>query len=253
MAIVPETLTLEEEQSQELSVEFTPAQSANKAVTWTSSDATVATVDAQGRVTALRVGTAVLTATSVERKVQASCRLTVGEVELDTKNKALLVGNSFQLTPIIRPSNADNKQLTWTSSHPNIASVSPQGIVKGLAPGQATITVTTVEGKHRATCEVVVTAASDHSPRYTSLNKEVEKLKAKLQKYAEQIEKAKGNQDDLDIIYGNLNGYAKSEFDRIVFLLKNHHQEMNAEEKQKLVTELTRIKDYITELLQKCN
>lgn len=68
------------------------------------------------------------------------------------------VGATQQLTPTITPSNATNKNVTYSSSANSIATVNTSGIITAVAAGSATITVTTKDGNKTATCAVTVTA-----------------------------------------------------------------------------------------------
>lgn len=79
-------------------------------------------------------------------------------VELDKYIAEMLVGGELQLTATVLPTNASNKNVTWTSSHPGIATVDDNGLVTGVLAGEGTtiITVTTEDGGFTATCEVAV-------------------------------------------------------------------------------------------------
>ena len=68
--------------------------------------------------------------------------------------------DTTQLTATVAPSNASNKSVTFKSSDEDVATVSSTGLVTGVAVGDATITVTTVDGKFTDTTEVTVTEAS---------------------------------------------------------------------------------------------
>ncbi|GIC31634.1 hypothetical protein SUT328_16520 [Streptococcus parasuis] len=86
----------------------------------------------------------------------------VKAVEGVTLNQASLeldIDQSKQLTATVTPSDATNKRLTWTSSQSDIATVSPDGLVKAIKAGKTEITVTTVDGSHVATCQVTVKEA----------------------------------------------------------------------------------------------
>ena len=72
----------------------------------------------------------------------------------------ILVGGTETLFAEITPFNATNKNLTWSSSAPAIATVSTGGVVTGVAPGTATIVVATVDGGRTATSNVTVSATS---------------------------------------------------------------------------------------------
>ena len=78
-------------------------------------------------------------------------------VSLDQSVLHLTVGGTAQLIASVAPSNADNRNVTWSSSEPAVAAVSG-GAVTALRPGSAVITVTTVDGGYAASCTVTVTA-----------------------------------------------------------------------------------------------
>ncbi len=130
-----------------LTATVTPA-TADQAVTWTSSDDTVASVAAEGTVTAVAPGEAVITATSTATPaVSGTSTVTVmaptpETVEI-TGDDTLVVGGSVPLSATITPSAAD-QQVTWSSSDPAVATVSAEGVVTGVAPGEAVITATSV-------------------------------------------------------------------------------------------------------------
>lgn len=81
-------------------------------------------------------------------------------VKLDITTKTLAIGESFALKATVEPSNADNKDVRWSSSDPAIASVDKDGKVKALKVGTCTITVTTDDGNFTATCKITVTTAT---------------------------------------------------------------------------------------------
>lgn len=83
--------------------------------------------------------------------------VSVTGVTLDAEHLDLRVGGSASLTATVSPSNATNRTVTWSSDDASIATVS-NGVVTGISPGTATITVTTVDGGFIATCTVTVTA-----------------------------------------------------------------------------------------------
>ena len=78
-------------------------------------------------------------------------------VSLDQSVLHLTVGGTAQLVASVAPGNADNRNVTWSSSEPAVAAVSG-GAVTALRPGSAAITVTTVDGGYAASCAVTVTA-----------------------------------------------------------------------------------------------
>lgn len=142
---------------------YYPATADNKTVLWSSSNESVARVDANGIVTAVGGGEAKITVTSAENsEIKDECVITVIEpitgIILNKSAIELTENESEQLFAIISPENATNKSVTWTSSDVSIAMVSSDGTVYGIKPGQATIMATTVDGGFVALCKVTVKA-----------------------------------------------------------------------------------------------
>lgn len=80
-------------------------------------------------------------------------------VTLNPTTAQVEVGQSLQLNAGIAPSNATNKQVTWSVSGGSAAAVSQEGVVTGLAPGTATVTATTVDGQKTASSTITVVPA----------------------------------------------------------------------------------------------
>ena len=160
------TVSLEEGSNTTLTATVAPANATNKAVTWKSSDDSVATVD-NGKVTAVKAGIATITVTTADGNKTATCKVTVTEkaptiinvtgVTLDQTTVSLEEGSNTTLTATVAPANATNKAVTWKSSNTSVATVD-NGKVAAVKAGTATITVTTEDGSKTATCEVTVTA-----------------------------------------------------------------------------------------------
>lgn len=94
----------------------------------------------------------------------------VTSIALNKSATTIFVGNTEQLTATITPSNATNKNTSWTSSDSSTATVSSNGLVTAVALGVATITVTTADGGFKATCTVTVSvAAPDNAWWYYNL------------------------------------------------------------------------------------
>lgn len=160
------TLQLTEGENATLKAVITPDNATDKTLTWSSSDETVATVDASGKVTALKPGSATITATT-SNGLTASCQLTieakiieVESIELNTLKTKIIAGETFELTATITPTDATDQTIVWTSSDQTVATVSDAGVVTGVAPGTAIITATAANGKN-STCEVTVEAATE--------------------------------------------------------------------------------------------
>ena len=134
----------------------------SKKITWSSSDTNVATVDANGTVTAKSAGTAVITATSENGKT-ASCAITVEkklipitEVSLSESAVGIIEGNTHKLTATVLPENTtDSKSVSWSSNNDAVATVSEDGTITAKSAGTAVITATSTNGK-TAGCTVTV-------------------------------------------------------------------------------------------------
>ena len=138
-----------------------PSDATNKVVSWESSKTSVATVDANGNVTAKGNGSATITVTTKDQSKKATCTITVAQwVTGITLNKTSLLlekGKAATLTATVTPSNANDKTVTWSSSNTSVATVSSSGVVTGVAGGTTTITATAKDGSgKKATCSVFV-------------------------------------------------------------------------------------------------
>ena len=179
------TLTLKVGASETLTATIAPADATNKNVTWASSDAAVATVDASGKVTGVAAGTATITVTTEDGGKTATCQVTVKANTVPvtgvTLNKIVLklyTGGSETLKATVAPANATNKYVTWKSSNPAVATVDANGKVTAKSIGMADITVTTKDGGYTATCRVGVVRrpGGDVSVTGVTLNKTTLKL-----------------------------------------------------------------------------
>lgn len=147
--------------SQTLKAVITPNNASNKAVTWSSDNTKVATVDGNGKVTARGEGTATITVTTKDGNKTAKITITVRKrvadsVSLNSGNRTMKVGDTFQLRATVKPNDAADKSVTWSSSDPSTVKVE-NGKITALKPGSATITVRTSNGK---TAKITVTVKS---------------------------------------------------------------------------------------------
>ena len=134
----------------------------SKNVSWSSNNEAVATVDANGTVTAKRAGTAVITATSTNGKT-AGCTVTVSkkeipitEISLDKSSATLTEGETTTLVATVLPENTTyGKSVKWSSSNVAVATVDIMGKVTAKSAGTAIITATSENGK-TASCTVTV-------------------------------------------------------------------------------------------------
>jgi hypothetical protein len=159
---------MEEGTSSQLTATVLPADATDKSVTWTSSDESIATVDASGLVTAIAAGEVKITATTVDGGYADSVMLTVtpapvavASVAIDSGVSELEEGTTDQLTATVLPADATDKNVTWASSDESVATVDASGLVTAVAAGEVTITVITVDGGYKDTLELTVTAGEE--------------------------------------------------------------------------------------------
>ena len=149
IALNKDTTELLKGKTEKLVVTLSPSDTtyAGK-IEWKSSDETVATVDENGNVKALKEGTITITATAVEgeNEFTDTCTVTVKEIPLnsitiDMSDFELGLGRTQQLNIICNPENTtDDINVVWSSSDSNIVSVDENGLVKAISEGRATIT-----------------------------------------------------------------------------------------------------------------
>ena len=157
-----EALNLERGETTRLTVIVTPQDADDTSVTWSSNNPGIASVEGNGRVTAIEVGTAVITATTNDGSgLSAKCTVTVTPKEVDdiSINKEILkmeIGDIEQLTVVISPADADDKTVTWRSADAEVASVNSDGVVTARKAGETTITATASNGL-TVECQVEVT------------------------------------------------------------------------------------------------
>lgn len=156
VALDSQTLRLSTGQTARLKATVLPEDAVYEAVTFSSDKPAVASVDADGVVTAVSVGAASITAQAGGRS--ATCRVTVyaevAEVRLGETAHTLYIGETVRLTPSVVPENAEFVGFEFESDAPAVASVDADGVVTAVAKGTANVTVHA--GGKSAACEVTV-------------------------------------------------------------------------------------------------
>lgn len=153
--------------SVKLTATISPEDATNPTITWSSSNESVATVDNEGNVTAVKVGSAMITTTAADGSgVTASCDVTVTAkvvqvtaITLSATEWSGVEGSSVKLTATVSPDDATNPNVIWSSSDESVATVAEDGTVTAVKAGTAVITATAADGSGvTATCNVTVTA-----------------------------------------------------------------------------------------------
>ena len=163
ITLQPTDLTLNIGQTHTLVATITP-EGTEAQITWQSSQAEVATVDANGVVTAISVGTTTIIASGTDME-PAQCVVTVRD------NSIILSVDSIQLIPydtcrIIAelPAWDSISQITWASDNEDVATIDQNGLITAVAEGTATITAS-AEGLKSAQCLVNVAPIPSSFPR----------------------------------------------------------------------------------------
>lgn len=120
----------------QLKATVSPDNATNNNVTWKSSNRNIATVDSKGRVKALKLGNAIITATSVDgSNISAQCKIKVAQrVNKIKLNKGIInlskKGKTCTVKATVYPNNAYNKYVNWTANNKKVATVDKNGKIK---------------------------------------------------------------------------------------------------------------------------
>lgn len=142
-----------------------PEYAADRRLAWHTDNASVAEVDQTGKITAVALGEATITANALDGSgVSAACKVTVTNalasgITIDITEATLRVRQTLKLVATVVPDGAVG-DVNWSSSAPDVAAVDADGNVTALAPGKATISATTADGTDlTASCTITVEPA----------------------------------------------------------------------------------------------
>ena len=177
VTISPTSATLNVGSTKLFTATVSPSDATNKAVNWTSSNTSVATVDSNGLVTAKSAGTTTITVTTIDGGYKKTANVTVNNptipvtsLSIDKTSLSLIVGNTSKITATVSPSDATNKTVNWTSSNTSVATVDSNGLVTAKSAGSATITVTTIDGGYKKTANVTVSTQTPSTIKVQSVS-----------------------------------------------------------------------------------
>ena len=141
----------------QLTATVQPENATDKTITWISDNNDIISVTDTGLVTGLSLGSGIVTATNSD--FSASCEINVIPVPasgiiLSIENENIRIGGTSTITATVEPSNTTYPEVTWSSSDENIATISPEGVIKGISEGVVTFTATC--GSVQASCEIMV-------------------------------------------------------------------------------------------------
>ncbi|PKU94640.1 Bacterial Ig-like domain (group 2) [Bifidobacterium pseudolongum subsp. globosum] len=145
---------LKEGASKQLSATVSPSNATDRSVSWKSSNTSVATVDASGKVTAVKAGTATITATAGGKSASVTVKVkgedpvvpvqsvSISGTGVSGGKATIKVGAGLNLTATVSPSNATDRDVTWSTSNAAVATVDANGAVRAVKAGNAAITAT---------------------------------------------------------------------------------------------------------------
>lgn len=142
-----------------------PSEASDKYLTWESSNPSIVSVS-NGVVNAIKSGEAVITVTTlngISAKIKISvtlAKIDVIAVSLTAVKTELKKGETLQLSYQVYPVDATNKNVSFTSSNKNVATVSETGLVTAKSSGTTNISITTVDGNFTKTVSITVTSSS---------------------------------------------------------------------------------------------
>ncbi len=185
-----DNLTIKKGETYNLSATVKPDKVKNKGLTWSSDNTGVVEVNDEGKVTGIGLGVATVTVRTSNARLD-SLKVTVifeesavvttptpevttptviypTGISLDSVLVNIYPGEQQQLTAMIAPDTATNKNITWLSNNTNIATVNGGGLITGVSPGETLITARTSNGK--TTNVRVVINEDPNSPTGVSLS-----------------------------------------------------------------------------------
>jgi uncharacterized protein YjdB len=154
VSIAEPAVTLDKGNTYTLAAVVDPDNATVYSATWTSSDTSVATVDLSGKVTAVGRGRATITAKADGKSDTCAVTVNVPVSQVDINKTSITIYKGYTLTATVSPDDANDPNVTWTSSDTSVATVDSNGKVTAVGRGRATITAT-ADGKS-ATCMVTV-------------------------------------------------------------------------------------------------
>ncbi len=167
-------IALEPGSTRSLTATVEPSSAADKSLTWTSGDTSVAVVNQSGKVTAISEGTAVITVRTNDggKTDQLLVKVipddeweAVNEVKINLLQTIIPVGEKDTLKYSLEPSDASNQEVIWTSNNTSIVSVTNTGVIEAKRTGTAVVTATSADGSKKASC-VITVVPSVEKPAY---------------------------------------------------------------------------------------
>ena len=166
MTIDKDTVSLPVGKKDTLTARILPAEALNKKVTWTSTNPSFAAVerltDTTAVVTGKTVGVAMIVGETEDGNFKDTCYIYVRNavelkaIKLDKQKIRLKLNTTDTLAVAFSPANASDQRVKFLSADTSIATVDANGVIKGLKTGTVYVSVTSLEGSFKDSCEVTV-------------------------------------------------------------------------------------------------
>ena len=175
LTISEKSLVIEKNETKKISCSYAP-KNINVQISYSSDNEEVAKVSQDGTVQAITGGVAHIKVTAKDiynnektEEVTVTVPIHVEAIQAGVEEKRLKVGESYKIVPTILPEEAQNKKVTFKSSHPEIVQVDNDGLVRALTEGQAVITIASddVPSIQKTVKIIVQKAASPSTPPST--------------------------------------------------------------------------------------
>ena len=145
-----------------IEIEILPVEAKDNKIQWSSSDSSIVMVDNLGNITALRTGTAVITAKEESSDVKGTISIQVTSkvtgIELEESEIYLSVGETYSLNAKVQPEDADNSNILYKVENEDVLTINENGIITALIEGNSKIQVISEENNNIQTeCHVIVT------------------------------------------------------------------------------------------------
>ena len=143
-----------------LKVEIMPEEAKNQEIEYLSSNSSIATVDNSGNIIGLKSGNATITVKAKSNNVSASIDVKVytpvEEIQLGIDSLMLQEGDTYNIIPVLIPSDADSTKLNYQSENADIATITQDGKITAIKEGKTKVTVKTADGNVSTELEVTV-------------------------------------------------------------------------------------------------
>lgn len=167
--LMEETLNMEMSDFYKLTAIIHPENATNKNILWTSEDTNIAVVDEDGMVAAVNEGTTRIVATTEDGNLEAACEVvvTLKGLSLNTEYLQMLPGTTDVMHVTYLTNGNAYLHATWTSSNPDVATVTGEGpgtnsaVIESKEVGTTVITATSADGTKKASCTIEVVEITD--------------------------------------------------------------------------------------------